>query len=159
MFDNVRYWILNVLTSRSNQSIGGFDVRAAQANARARLIDEHIYAEARMITLVWSVGVSRTEPPSQTEITLAINYSARAGLSRPMVVSGGMLSSPIIIVVIAIPWGCAAHTGMKMVESHPERWSQGRCFLSAMSLCVSLTWMPNGTLGCDHHPAGGKHAR
>src|SRR5215207_274794 len=38
---------------------------------------------------------------------------------------------------------------MKMVESQPEGWSQGRYFLSAMSLCVSLTWMPNGTLSCD----------
>src|SRR5215211_4133491 len=39
---------------------------------------------------------------------------------------------------------------MKMVESQPQGWSQGRCFLSAVSLDVSLTWMPNGTLGCDH---------
>jgi hypothetical protein len=54
--DNVRYWILNVLTSRSNQSIGGFDVRAAQANARARLIDEHIYAEARRLARGWSTA-------------------------------------------------------------------------------------------------------
>src|SRR5690242_20338820 len=43
----------------------------------------------------------------------------------------------------------AAHTAMKMVESQPEGWSQGRCFLSAESLSISLTWMLNGTLSCD----------
>jgi len=41
---------------------------------------------------------------------------------------------------------------MKMVESHPECWSQDRCFLSAESLYISLTWMPYGTLSCDQRP-------
>src|SRR5213593_3759894 len=39
---------------------------------------------------------------------------------------------------------------MKMVESQPEGWSQGRCFRSAASLDVRLTWMLYGTLFCDH---------
>jgi transposase len=44
---------------------------------------------------------------------------------------------------------------MKMVESHPEGWSQGRSSLSAESLEISLTWMLHGTLGCDHRHAAG----
>src|SRR5215216_2271748 len=44
------------------------------------------------------------------------------------------------------------------VESQPEGWSQGRSLLSAVSLCVRLTWMPNGTLNCDHrHTVGSTH--
>jgi transposase len=49
---------------------------------------------------------------------------------------------------------------MKMVESHPEGWSQGRCVCSVESLNISLTWMPSGTLFCDHRPkAGSTHVR
>src|SRR4051812_36593134 len=44
---------------------------------------------------------------------------------------------------------------MKMVESQGEGWSQGRCFRSAASLDVRLTWMLNGTLDCDHRPSSG----
>ena len=46
--------------------------------------------------------------------------------------------------------GCAAPCCMKMVESHPEGWFQGRSLLSAVSLDVRLTWMLFGTLFCDH---------
>src|SRR5262245_27234365 len=49
------------------------------------------------------------------------------------------------------PCACGAPCCMKMVESHPEGWSQGRSLLSAVSLDVRLTWMLFGTLFCDHH--------
>src|SRR5947199_244719 len=62
----------------------------------------------------------------------------------------GIIGDIVLGIIGAVVCGWAAHTAMKMVESHPERWSQGRCFLSAVSLCVSLTWMPNGTLSCDN---------
>ena len=41
------------------------------------------------------------------------------------------------------------------VESRPESWSQGRSLLSAVSLCVRLTWMLNGTLNCDNRRSSG----
>src|SRR6266571_858877 len=44
---------------------------------------------------------------------------------------------------------------MKMVQSQPDSWSQGRCFRSAASLDVRLTWMLYGTLFCDHRPPSG----
>src|SRR5262245_39491756 len=44
---------------------------------------------------------------------------------------------------------------MKMVESQPEGWSQGRCLCSAASLNIRLTWMLYGTLFCDHRRLSG----
>src|SRR5947207_12842979 len=58
-------------------------------------------------------------------------------------------------ITVDIHAACAAPCSMKMVESHPEGWSQGRCFHSAASLNCRLTWMPSGTLFCDHRPRSG----
>jgi transposase len=62
--------------------------------------------------------------------------------------------------LVLVVHATAAHSMMKMVESHPQGWSQGRCFFSADSLCVSLTWMPSGTFICDHRRmSGSTHVR
>jgi hypothetical protein len=58
-----------------------------------------------------------------------------------------------VVQTLALHAGCA-HCGMKIGYHAPRTgWHQGRGFLSAESLDISLTWMLHGTPLCGTRPS------